>query len=69
MHKDLYEPLLRIVTNGKKEKKIDATFPDSLVLGFIFQTIDIPRQHNLSTEEQLQYIKQLILHGVCGKNK
>lgn len=67
MHKDLYEPLLRIVTNGKKEKKIDATFPDSLVLGFIFQTIDIPRQHNLSTEEQLQYIKQLILHGVCGK--
>ncbi|RIJ63094.1 TetR/AcrR family transcriptional regulator [Rummeliibacillus sp. POC4] len=69
MHKDLYEPLLRIVTNGKREKNIDPSIPDSLVLGFIFQTIDIPKQPNLSTEEQLQYIKQLILHGVCGENK
>lgn len=69
MHKDLYEPLLRIVTNGKREKNIDPSIPDSLVLGFIFQTIDIPKQPNLSTEAQLQYIKRLILHGVCGENK
>ncbi len=67
MHKDLYAPLMRIVSNGKKEKYIASSMPDSLVLAFIFQTIDIPSQQNLSNDEQLQYIKQLILYGVCGE--
>ena len=67
MHKDLYAPLMRIVSNGKKEEYIASSMPDSLVLAFIFQTIDIPSQQNLSNDEQLQYIKQLILYGVCGK--
>ncbi len=67
MHKDLYAPLIRIVTNGKKENYIASHLPDFLIMAFIFQTIDIPSQQNLSKAEQLQYIKQLILHGVSGK--
>ncbi|WP_102693268.1 TetR/AcrR family transcriptional regulator [Rummeliibacillus pycnus] len=67
MHGDLYAPLLRIVAKGKTEDYIASDMPEALVLAFIFQTIDIPRQQNLTNDELLQYIKRLILHGVCSE--
>lgn len=69
MHRDMYGPLMRIVQQGKAEGLVDINIPNELVLGFIFQSINIPNHSQLDEVQFYQYTKLLILNGVRGENK
>lgn len=69
MHFNMYGPLMRIVQQGKKEGFVDADIPNDLVLGFIFQSINIPNHSQMDEVQFFNFTKLLILNGVRGKNK
>ncbi|WP_339261191.1 TetR/AcrR family transcriptional regulator [Lysinibacillus sp. FSL K6-3209] len=69
MHFNMYGPLMRIVQQGKKEGFVDDDIPNDLVLGFIFQSINIPNHSQMDEVQFFNFTKLLILNGVRGKNK
>ena len=64
MHGGLYVPLQQVIQKGKEEGIIAKERNDFLLLGFIFQLIDMPNHLNLPINEFLKEIKMLILHGI-----
>lgn len=68
MHRDMYAPLVRIIEQGKSEGKIDKQRSSALLLGFIFQTIDVPNFEGLSPEQLIIEMKKFILFGLIGEN-
>lgn len=67
MHRDLYAPLVRIIDKGKSEGKIEQERSSFLLLGFIFQTIDVPNFGKLTSEQLIKEMKSFILYGLMGK--
>lgn len=67
MHHGLYEPLLSLIQLGKKEQLIDESQNDFILLGFIFQSIDIPNYAKLSDEDFLNSVQNLLLNGLSKK--
>lgn len=67
MHRDLYAPLVRIIDKGKEEGKIAPNRSSTILLGFIFQTIDVPNFERLTSEGLVQEMKSFILYGLVGK--
>jgi TetR/AcrR family transcriptional regulator, repressor of fatR-cypB operon len=67
MHRELYQPLMHLVQQGKSEGYMDMDMPNELLLGFIFQSIAIPNHSGMDTEELFNYTKKLILNGILKK--
>ncbi|MEO2076006.1 MAG: TetR/AcrR family transcriptional regulator [Bacillus sp. (in: firmicutes)] len=67
MHRELYQPLMHLVQQGKSEGYMDMDMPNELLLGFIFQSIAIPNHSGMDTEEVFNYTKKLILNGILKK--
>lgn len=67
MHHALYEPLDRLINEGKSQGFIHPDQNNFILLGFIFQTIDTPNHLGLPLENFIQEIKNLILYGILKK--
>ena len=67
MHHELYAPLNQLITKGKEQGFIDHARNNFLLLGFIFQTIDIPNHAGLPLDTFIAEIQALILHGISNK--
>lgn len=63
-HLDMYSHLKRFIHLGRKEKKLKPHFPDEMILGFIFQTVNIPKQPDLSSEKWRDMLKEFLLRGM-----
>ena len=68
LHLEMYHSLQEFVTKGKKQKKFPTHLPDSLILGFIFNTIDLPNHEQLPTEEWIGHIRFMLSHGIVIDN-
>lgn len=67
LHLEMYHQLQSVIQLGKNEKIIKSDIPDSLILGFIFQSITIPNHFQVPKEEWDNHLKGLIKHGIFKK--
>ncbi len=67
-HKDMYEMLQKFVSLGKVNHQLKADLPDPLILGLIFQTVDIPNHFGVPQVEWIASIKEIIRHGMFTKD-
>lgn len=63
-HLDMYTHLQDFVRLGKEEGKLKAHLPDSLILGFIFQTIVIPNHYGVPLHQWHHSIKEILCSGM-----
>jgi TetR/AcrR family transcriptional regulator, repressor of fatR-cypB operon len=63
----MYHNLQEFIDLGRKEGKLKDNLPDSLVLGFIFQTIAIPNHFAIPRSQWVNSIKEIICHGMFVK--
>ena len=68
LHQHMYKYLQQFVKLGRKEKILKQNLPDSLIIGFIFQTIDIPNHFRVPEQEWAASIKEIISHGMFIEN-
>ncbi|HAQ07142.1 MAG TPA: TetR/AcrR family transcriptional regulator [Bacillus bacterium] len=61
---EMYQCLQSFILQGKKEGKIKLHIADSLMLGFILQTIAIPNHYQIPKAEWVSSIKEIISHGM-----
>lgn len=61
---EMYQYLQSFIAQGKKEGKLKAELPDSLILGYIFQSIAIPNHYQIPQSEWISSIKEMISHGM-----
>lgn len=64
LHIEMYQNLQDMVKLGKKQGKVKEELPDSLVLGFVFQSIAIPNHFGVPHDQWVQSIKEIIRHGM-----
>lgn len=64
---DMYKHLQHLIVLGKKEKKLKPHIPDSVILGFIFQSIAIPNHFALPKDVWVSSIKELLCSGMFEK--
>ncbi|RPF50641.1 TetR/AcrR family transcriptional regulator [Aquisalibacillus elongatus] len=64
LHLDMYEQLDGFVKLGKENGHIRPQIPNSLVLGYIFQSIAIPNHEDIPYREWAESIKDVIRHGL-----
>ncbi len=67
LHLHMYTFLHNFVVLGKEEGKLRSDIPDTLVLGFIFQTISIPNHFGIHHTEWVASIKEILRHGMFTK--
>lgn len=65
---ELYKYLHSFLALGKAEGKIREDLPESLMLGFIFQSIAIPNHFGVPQEEWIQGVKEIISSGMFKRN-
>jgi len=63
----MYHNLQEFIELGRSEGKLKPNLPDSLILGFIFQTIVIPNHFSVPWSEWVKSIKEIICHGMLVK--
>lgn len=61
---EMYQCLQSFILLGKKERKLKPHISDSLMLGFIFQSIAIPNHYQVPQGEWVSSIKEMISHGM-----
>ncbi|SES00980.1 TetR/AcrR family transcriptional regulator [Psychrobacillus sp. OK032] len=66
-HIDMYQQLQGLIDLGRKENIIKNHLPTALLLGMTFQTIAIPNHFNISQEEWIASIKEVLIHGMLKK--
>jgi len=64
LHLKMYSYLDQFVQQGKLEDKLKVNIPNSLILGFIFQTIAIPNHYHIPQDKWIDYIKEIIRNGM-----
>ena len=64
LHKEMYIPLQAMVNKGKEEGLLKESIPNSLILAFIFQSIDLPNHMNIPKDRFLKSIKTLVCSGI-----
>jgi TetR/AcrR family transcriptional regulator, repressor of fatR-cypB operon len=64
LHLAMYENLLDFIKLGKAEKKVHSHLPDTLILGYIFQSIAIPNHFGIPHDEWVKSLKDIIRHGM-----
>lgn len=67
LHFKMFTFLRNFVVLGKKEGKLRTDIPDELVLGFVFQTINIPNHHKVPLIEWVAWIKEILRNGMFTK--
>ncbi|WP_342429459.1 TetR/AcrR family transcriptional regulator [Neobacillus sp. FSL H8-0543] len=61
---ELYKYLQSFIDVGKANGKLKHHIPDSLMLGFIFQSVAIPNHYGISQSEWVCSIKEIISKGM-----
>lgn len=64
LHLEMYKPLMRLIKQGKEEALIHQDLPESVMISFIFQSINIPNHMNEPKENFLNSLRKLILNGL-----
>jgi len=64
LHTRLYTSLQQFVDQGKQEQKIRDDIPSTMVLGMIFQTVNIPNTEGLQQQAWVKKLKEVICHGI-----
>ncbi|MBS4220732.1 TetR/AcrR family transcriptional regulator [Bacillus sp. FJAT-49711] len=64
LHQNMYQSMQDFINKGKNEAKLKQQLPDDLIIGFLFNTIDLPNHRNIPYSEWIQYIKEIICHGI-----
>lgn len=67
-HNQMYGLLNDFIQLGREEKYVRSEFPNHLILGFIFQSVNIPNYTQLSEEEWINLVKEFLCHGMIRKN-
>lgn len=67
-HEKMYSYLNDFIQLGKREKLLKPEFPDHLILGFIFQTVNIPNQSKLPEQEWKDLVMKFLLDGMLVKS-
>ncbi|HAM81873.1 TetR/AcrR family transcriptional regulator [Ornithinibacillus bavariensis] len=67
MHNQLYTLLQKFIEFGKSEKVLKEDLPSSLVLGLIFQTVNIPNLERIPHSEWVEKMKEIMCHGMFNK--
>ena len=68
LHLEMYKPLMRLIEKGKREQLIHQDLPESVMISFIFQSINIPNHMNEPQETFLNSLRKLILNGLYTHN-
>lgn len=66
-HEKMYALLNGFIQLGKKEKILKPELPDHLLLGFIFNTVNIPNRSQLPEEAWTNLIKEFLCYGMFRK--
>jgi TetR/AcrR family transcriptional regulator, repressor of fatR-cypB operon len=61
---EMYTYLNSFILKGKKEGKLKSHIPDSLIIGFILQSVAIPNHFGIPHQEWLNSIKEIIRQGM-----
>ncbi|WP_431027901.1 TetR/AcrR family transcriptional regulator [Lysinibacillus sp. LZ02] len=64
LHQEMYVPLQAMINKGKEAGIVDNTIPNSLIIAFIFQSIDLPNHMNVPDEVFLPALKKLVKTGI-----
>ncbi|GGA77937.1 TetR/AcrR family transcriptional regulator [Ornithinibacillus halotolerans] len=64
IHKILYTSLEEFIQLGKQEKVIREDIPSNIVLGLIFQTVNIPNTEGMPHQLWVEKIKEVVCHGL-----
>lgn len=64
LHIELYDSLQEFIKLGRAEKVLIEDIPSNLVLGMIFQTVNIPNTTGLPHSEWVSTLKKVICHGM-----
>lgn len=65
---EMYNYLNIFILKGKEEGKLKSQIPDSLIVGFILQTVAIPNHSGIPHQEWLKSIKEIIRQGMFKKS-
>lgn len=66
-HEKMYALLNDFIQLGKKERILKPELPNHLLLGFIFNAVNIPNRSQLPEEEWKNLIKEFLCYGMFGK--
>ncbi|MFB4167909.1 TetR/AcrR family transcriptional regulator [Virgibacillus sp. JSM 102003] len=64
LHQEMYSILQSFIQQGRKEQLLNPSIKDELILGFIFQSVDIPNHSEIPQTEWVRSVKELISHGM-----
>ena len=64
VHGQFFNYIQQFIQTGKTNGHIKKEIPDSLIVGIIFHSINIPDRSNLSSQERAYFIKMIIKNGV-----
>ncbi|MFD1850931.1 TetR/AcrR family transcriptional regulator [Oceanobacillus bengalensis] len=64
LHLDMYSQLQSFIQQGRKEGILNPNLPDSLILGFIFQTVAIPNHYQVPESKWIRSIKTILRNGI-----
>jgi TetR/AcrR family transcriptional regulator, repressor of fatR-cypB operon len=67
LHLDMYQYLQDFIQLGKNEKILKPHLPDCLLLGMIFQSINIPNHFGIPRVEWINSIKEILSNGMFLK--
>lgn len=65
--RSMYQLLNGFLQLGRQEQLLNPNLPDGLILGMIFQTINIPNHFGIPHEEWISSIKEMLRHGMLTK--
>lgn len=63
-HLEMYHYVQGFIESGKREQLLNQNIPESLILGYIFQSIAIPNHFGIPHDVWVQSIKEMICHGI-----
>ncbi|MER2173874.1 MAG: TetR/AcrR family transcriptional regulator [Carnobacterium sp.] len=69
VHGHFFNYIQQFIQTGKTNGHIKKEIPDSLIVGIIFHSINIPDRSNLSSQERAHFIKMIIKNGVFDISK
>ena len=69
VHGQFFNYIQQFIQTGKTNGHIKKEIPDSLIVGIIFHSINIPDHSNLSSQERAYFIKMIIKNGVFDISK
>lgn len=64
LHLDMYKILQGFIMQGKREKLLKEHLPNDLILGFIFQSINIPNHNGTANKLWINSIKEMVCYGI-----